>query len=573
MAKIKHLAQLVIFETVLVEYLTLSAKLNRFYCMKQIIILTVSFFVILSANAQQKSVSKPDRPKIVVGLMVDQMRWDFLYRFQDRYGEGGFKRLLREGFNCDNAYIPYAQTVTACGHASVYTGSVPAINGIMGNDWYERNLGRNMYCVEDGSVRTIGGSPTSSSMSPKNLMVTTMCDELRMATNFRSKVVGIAIKDRGGILPAGHSANAAYWYDAGSGNWVTSTYYMNELPAWVNAFNKRKIVDSLYRLNWNTLYPINTYVQSDTDDKSYEGKSGIDAKPVFPHVLNSYAGSNYGMISGTPHGNTLTTEFAMAAIIGEGLGADEITDFLAISFSSPDYVGHQYGPNSIEIEDTYLRLDRELASLFKYLDAKFGNQYTVFITADHGVANSPGYAIEKKIPGGIFNAGSSTGIAKTVGKFGIKNIVEASANYQVYLNRKLIDSAGLDFSVVKKYLISELNKDPEIFYAFDNDNISAANLPLEVRERFINGFNNKLAGDVQVILNSGYLSWGNTGSSHGTWYPYDAHIPVVFMGWGIKQGRLTRDVHMTDIAPTISALLKIQMPSGNIGKVVSEALK
>ena len=541
--------------------------------MKLITILALSVVLISSSQAQQHAAAKSDRPKIVVGLMVDQMRWDFLYRFQDRYGEGGFKRLIREGFNCENAYIPYAQTVTACGHACVYTGSVPAINGIMGNEWFDRGLGRSVYCAEDASVKTIGGSPNALPMSPRNLLVTTVCDELRMATNFRSKVVGIAIKDRGGIIPAGQSANGAYWYDAGSGNWVTSTYYMDALPGWVKAFNNRKIVDSLYKLNWNTLYPINTYVQSDEDDKSYEGKSGIDSKPVFPHILNSYPGNNYGMISVTPHGMTLTAEFAKAAIIGEGMGTDDITDFLAISFSSPDYIGHQYGPNSIEIEDTYLRLDRELASLFNYLDGRFGNQYTVFITADHGVANAPGYAKEKKLPGGIFNAGTAPGIVNTVNKFGLRNLVEATSNYQVYLNRKAIDSASLNFDEIKKYLISELNKDPGIFYAFDNNNISSANLPWEVRERFINGFNNKRAGDVQVILNSGYLSWGTTGSSHGTWYPYDSHIPVVFMGWGIKQGRLTRDIHMTDIAPTIAALLRIQMPSGNIGKVVSEALR
>ncbi len=541
--------------------------------MKLITLLTVTLMFIFSLNAQQRTAAKTERPKIVVGIMVDQMRWDFLYRFQDRYGEGGFKRMLREGFNCDNAYIPYAQTVTACGHASVYTGSVPAINGIMGNEWYDRGLGRTVYCVEDGSVTTIGGNSNAAPMSPKNLLVTSICDELRIATNFKSKVVGIAIKDRGGVLPAGHTANGAYWYDSGSGNWVTSTYYMEELPSWVKFFNNRRIVDSLYKLNWNTLYPIKTYTQSDEDDKIYEGKSQGDAKPVFPHMLNATGGTNYLAISATPHGNTMTVEFVKAAIQGEGLGADDITDFLAVSFSSPDYIGHQYGPNSIEIEDTYLRLDKEMAALFTYLDGKFGNQYTVFLTADHGVANSPGYSKEKKLPGGVINAANSSGIMKTNNKYNIPRLMEANANGQIYLNRKAIDTAKLSFSEVKKYLVTELNKDPGIFYAFDNEEINDALLPTEVKERFINGLNVKRGGDVQVILNSGYLSWGTTGSSHGSWYPYDAHIPVVFMGWGIKSGHATRDVHMTDIAPTISTLLKIQMPSGNIGKVIGEALK
>jgi predicted AlkP superfamily pyrophosphatase or phosphodiesterase len=541
--------------------------------MKQIALFTIGIFLCISLHAQPPGNGKVERPKIVVGLVVDQMRWDFLYRFMDRYGDGGFKRLIREGFNCDNTYIPYAQTVTACGHSCVYTGTVPAINGIMGNEWYDRSLGRMVYCVEDKSEQTIGGKPESPPMSPRNLLVTTVCDELRIATNFRAKVVGIAIKDRGGILTAGHSANGAYWYDGTSGNWVTSTYYMKELPLWVKSFNNRKIVDSLYKLNWNTLYPANTYTQSDEDDKSYEGRLSITAKPIFPHNLNTFAGNNYFVISATPQGNTMTTEFAKAAIQGEGLGADDVTDFLAISFSSPDYIGHQYGPNSMEIEDTYLRLDKELASLFSYLDKKFANQYSVFISADHGVAHAPGYSKEKNLPGGIFSATSSPAIAKVMSTFGIADLVDTMANYQIYLNRKAIDSARINFNEVKKMLVVELNKDAKIFYAFDNEEINYAILPAEVKEKFINGFNYKRAGDIQVIMNAGYLSWGSTGSSHGSWYPYDSHIPLIFMGWGIKPGRLTRDVHMTDIAPTISTMLHIQMPSGNIGKVVSEALK
>jgi predicted AlkP superfamily pyrophosphatase or phosphodiesterase len=541
--------------------------------MKYLFLFTLTLLFALPLQAQKPVSPRMERPKIVVGLMVDQMRWDFLYRFNDRYGEGGFKRLIREGFNCDNTLIAYAQTVTACGHSSVYTGSVPAISGIMGNEWYDRSLGRTVYCVEDGTVKTIGGNTEAPPMSPRNMLVTTVCDELRIATNFKAKVIGIAIKDRGGIIPAGHSANGAYWYDPMSGNWVTSTYYMNNLPAWVESFNKRKIVDSLYTLNWNTLYPANTYTESDEDDKSYEGKFSFDAGPVFPHNLNTLIGKNYSVVSATPQGNTMTVEFAKAAIQGEGLGNDDITDFLAISFSSPDYIGHQYGPNSMEIEDTYLRLDKELAALFSYLDTKFGNKYSLFFTADHGVAHAPGFSKERKLPGGVYNPLTTPAIAKVKSKYGLENLIEGTANYQAYLNRKAIDSAKLNFSEVKDFLVSELNKDPSIYYAFDYAEIDKAILPAEVKEKFIKGYNHKRGGDIQVIMNSGYLSWGGTGTSHGTWYPYDSHIPLVFMGWGFKSGRLTRDVQMNDIAPTISALLHIQMPSGNIGNVVSEALK
>lgn len=536
------------------------------------VLLVFALFVGLTGQAQVKqSAASPAKPKIVVGLMVDQMRWDFLFRYADRYGEGGFKRLVREGFSCDNTMIPYAQTVTACGHASVYTGSVPAVNGIMGNDWYSRDLNRLVYCTEDPTVKTIGSGKESPPMSPRNLQVTTMCDEMRIANNFKSKVIGIAIKDRGGILPAGHTANAAYWYDGSTGNWVSSTFYMQELPLWVNAFNDRKMPDSLYRLNWNTLYPVDTYIMSDEDDRPYEGKFAFDPKPVFPHNISAMAGKNYGILPATPHGNTLTLEFAKAAIVAEGLGTDNYTDFLAVSLSSPDYVGHQYGPNSVEIEDTYLRLDRELASFFKYLDTKFGkNGYLLFLTADHGVANVPEYATEHRLPGGRNYNYTTKAMANVAEKYRVKSLVRNFSNNQIYLDYEVIDSARLDMEDVKRSMIRELMKQPGVALAFDNDEIDEAPLPTDVKERFIQGRHPKLSGDIQVVLSSGYLNYGTTGTSHGSWYPYDAHIPFVLMGWNIRPGSLGREVHMSDIAPTICNLLKIQTPSGTTGKVIPE---
>ncbi|MBN8668339.1 MAG: alkaline phosphatase family protein [Chitinophagales bacterium] len=516
----------------------------------------------------------PSRPKLVVGIVVDQMRWDFLYRYAERYGTGGFRRMLGEGFTCDNTNIPYAQTVTAAGHTCAYTGSVPAIHGIMGNEWYDKALGRDVYCTEDKSVKVIGGSDKAEPQSPRNLWATTICDELRLATNFRGKTIGVAIKDRGGILPAGHSANAAYWYDSRSGNWVTSTYYMETLPAWVDKFNNRKITDSFYKQNWNTLYPITSYVQSDKDDMPYEGKYGHESKPVFPHELASQIGKNYGLISATPYGNTMTLDFARKAIENEALGADNITDILAVSLSSPDYVGHQFGPNSIEIEDTYLRLDRDLAAFFAYLDLKVGKgQYTVFLTADHAVAHVPGFDQANRLPGKSLVSTTSDLQKKLGEKFGIPNLILDAANYQFYLNDKAIDSADADRDAIKKFIIHFLLQQEGVLYAFDNEEIIEANLPTEVKEMFLKGYNAKRGGDIQVILKPGNFYGGKTGTTHGSWYPYDSHIPLVWMGWGIKKGRSTNQYYMTDIAPTLAALLRIQMPSGAIGKPISEVIK
>lgn len=539
----------------------------------------ISLFVLLAllvTPALRAQTSTLPRPKLVVGVMIDQMRWDYLYRFYDRYGTGGFRRILNEGFSCENTFIPYAQTLTAAGHTTVYTGTTPAIHGIVGNDWFDKSLNKSVYCTSDETVRTIGGSEKAEPQSPRNMWTSTICDELKLATNFQSKVVGVAIKDRGGILPAGHSADAAYWYDSKSGNWVTSTFYMNELPGWVNRFNDRKIVDSFYRLNWNTLYPLTSYRQSDGDAMLYEGKFGHEKAPVFPHELASQAGKNFGTISGTPYGNSMTLAFAQQALEAEKMGADAITDFLAVSLSSTDYVGHQFGPNSIEVEDTYLRLDRDLAAFMQYLDAKVGKgQYLLFLSADHAAAHNPRFMQEHRFPA-HYIPGNEADLAKALKeKFGLSNLILDVANYQVYLNDRVIDSAGISKSDVKRFAIDRLNQQEGILVAFDNEHISEVNLPKEVRELFQKGFNYKRGGDIQIVIKPGnlYGSATSTGTTHGSWYPYDSHIPLLWMGWGVKKGKSNQTHYMIDIAPTIAALLRIQMPNGCIGQPIPELIK
>ncbi|MGC4036029.1 MAG: alkaline phosphatase family protein [Chitinophagaceae bacterium] len=502
------------------------------------------------------------------------MRWDYLYRYYDRYSPNGFKRLLREGFSCENTMIPYAQTVTAAGHTCIYTGSVPAIHGIMGNEWYDKTLKRTVYCAEDDSVKIIGGDK-SEPMSPKNLWTTTICDELRLATNFKSKVIGIALKDRGAILPAGHSANAAYWYDGVTGNWISSTYYMESLPAWVDKFNQKKMPDSFYTKNWNTLYPVNTYIQSDKDNVPYEGKYSHEAAPVFPHELQSKIGKDYGIIRATPYGNTFTLNFAKEAIKSESLGKNSVTDFLTVSISSTDYIGHQFGPNSIEQEDDYLRLDKDIADFLTYLDKEIGKgQYLLFLTADHAVAHVPAFLQSHKIDAKTLPYSVGDIEKKVEDKFKVKHAILSTANYHIYLNDPAIDSAAADKKEIKKFVLGLLNKDPNLLAAFDADNIPAAAIPNEIKEMFIKGYNAKRGGDILFVVKAGDFYGGSTGTTHGTWYPYDAHIPLLWFGWNVNAGKqLNREVFMTDIAPTVAAMLHIQMPSGNIGHVITEVMK
>jgi predicted AlkP superfamily pyrophosphatase or phosphodiesterase len=517
------------------------------------------------------------RPKLVVGLVVDQMRWDYLYRYYDRYQTGGFKRLLNEGFTCENTNIDYIPTVTAAGHTCVYTGSVPAIHGIAGNDFIIQATGKPMYCTDDSTVRAVGSNSKAGQMSPRNLLVTTVTDELRLATNFRSKVIGIALKDRGGILPAGHTANAAYWFDDASGNWITSTYYMTDLPTWVKKFNDQKEPEKFLKQDWNPLYPINTYLQSSPDNSSkYEGKFPGTAAPTLPVKTSELYNGKMGMIRSTPFGNTMTLDLARAAVEGEQLGKNTVTDFLAVSLSSTDYVGHQFGPNSVEAEDTYLRLDKDLASFFSYLDATVGKgNYSVFITADHGAAHNATFLADHNIPAGTWNdAATKTDMNKLLeDKYKVKNLVISMDNYQVNFDNAAIKKEGLNEDALKLDCIQYLQKQPAIAFAVDMQKAQTANLPEELRSRIINGYNVEHSGVIQIILKPGFYSGhGATGTTHGTWNPYDTHIPLVFMGWGIKHGSLTRQTHMTDIAPTISSLLHIQAPNGNIGKTISEAL-
>lgn len=524
------------------------------------------------------------RPKLVVGIVVDQMRWDYLYRFYNRYGSGGFKRLLNEGFTCENTNIDYIPTVTAAGHTCIYTGSVPAIHGIAGNDFIIQATGKSMYCTEDSTVKTVGSTSDAGQMSPRNLLTTTITDELRLATNFRSKVIGIALKDRGGILPAGHTANAAYWFDDKTGNWITSTYYMNNLPGWVNDFNGQKLTENYLKNDWNTIYPINSYVQSTADNNKYEGKfAGTDAPTLPVKTSTLYKGSlGLGLIRNTPYGNSLTLDFAVAAINGEQLGQNEATDFLALSLSSTDYVGHQFGINSVEIEDTYLRLDRDLTAFFTYLDAKVGKgNYTVFLTADHGAAHNTAFLNDHNIPGGVWDDAATLKDlnAFLLDKYKVDNLVLGFTNYQVNFNYATVKYLSLNEDVLKNDCIQFLQKLPFVAFVVDMQKVQTANIPEELRSRIMNGYNPDRSGAIQIILKPGWFTGhgsadhGPTGTTHGTWNPYDAHIPLVFMGWGIQHGSLTRPTHMTDISATVAALLHIQAPNGSIGVPISEVLK
>lgn len=538
-----------------------------------LLFLHISITIFCFSQIQPKKVL--GKPKVIIGLVIDQMRWDFLYRYYEQYSATGFKRLLNEGFSCENTFIPYVPTYTGPGHTCIYTGSVPAIHGIVGNNWFEKTINKSVYCTDDSTVTSVGGSTTWGKNSPRNLWTTTITDELRISNNFKSRVFAASIKDRASILPGGHSANAAYWYDESLGKWITSSYYMKELPAWLQNINIKKMPDEYMSREWQTLLPITKYELSTADNKPYEEKLRGEATPTFPHRLSQITERKYEVFKTTPFANTYTFDLAKAIIDNEKLGSNGVTDFLAINMSANDFVGHAFGPNSIEIHDTYLRLDKDLSDFLQFMDKNFGEDYLLFLSADHGVANVPGFLLENKIPAGLFR---QSVLQKEINdliekKFSIKSAVVNMQNFQLYLNDAELNKNKKTLVDIKETIIDYLKQQPYILHAFETNKIALTPIPFKVKEMHINGYNPKRSGDIQYIPKAGYFDRGGPGTTHGTWFPYDSHIPLVWFGWNIKHGKTNREIYMTDIAPTLAAMLNIQMPSGSIGTVIEEVMK
>jgi len=543
------------------------------------VFLWIPFLVIAvtcRSQPSQKSVqlpASPGRPKLIVGIVVDQMRYDYLFKYGAKYSDKGFKRLLKEGFLCRNANYSYVPTYTAPGHACIYTGTTPAVNGIVGNEWYDRKTRADIYCVSDSTVLPVGTGSYFGKMSPHQLLSTTVTDELMKASNFKSKVIGIALKDRGAILPAGHLPTAAYWHDPATNNWVSSSFYMADLPSWLKAYNDRKRVDTFLSQPWTTKLPVAQYTESTGDSTAYEGLFAGESQPVFPHDLPAIRPKDADLIRKTPFGNTFTKEAALEAIQGENLGKGSGTDFIAISFSSTDYVGHMYGTEAIELEDTYLRLDDDLAELLEFLDTWTGKENTlIFLTADHGAAENTLFSSEHDIPGGnIKFQPVSDSLNNYLGSlYGPGIYILNSYSTGIYLDHKLIADKKIELHAVQNSCASFLSKIPQVAAALTSEELKKG-LQYDGLGAFIaNGFFESRSPDVSTVLQPGWMEWFRpTGTTHGSPYKYDTHVPVVFYGWKIAPGSTTDAVDICDIAPTVSTLLNIPLPSGTHGKPIS----
>ena len=535
--------------------------------MRKFVLFLVCAFAI-QGQAQQ-------RPKLVVGIVVDQMKMEYLYRYSDDYSDKGFKRLMDNGFTFYNMNYNYVPTYTAPGHASIYTGTTPAVHGIIGNDWYIRSTGKNMYCTDDASVKTlVEGNEKEGAMSPKNLLSTTITDELRMATNFKGKVIGLSIKDRGAILPAGHFANWAFW-SSKSGAFISSSFYGDKMPDWVTKFNAEKNYMKYINAGWSLLKPIDTYNESLPDNNPYEGRLDKSLLPVFPYDLNKiYKEKGMEVLKSTPFGNDFLAELAMRAIDGEELGKDNITDFLAVSFSSTDYVGHVFGPRSMEVQDTYLRLDLTIASFLEYLDKTVGkDNYLVFLTADHAVAENPIYLKDHKYD--VTNVPAKE-TYNALNKFSTDtfgaNLVLNYSNFNVYLNKDLIKEKGLELVKVKQSFKDFLMSLDHVKRVYTQEEILGATGQDYYLNFIFKGYDPKQNGDLVVVQGTGYLESIETGTTHGTPNSYDTNVPLLFYGWQIPKGGSYKKAYITEIAPTLSKMLKITFPNGTESEVLEEVL-
>jgi predicted AlkP superfamily pyrophosphatase or phosphodiesterase len=531
---------------------------------------------ILNLFAQNKK-----QPKLVVGIVVDQMCYEFLYRYQNKFSDKGFVKLITKGSHCRNTQYNYVPTFTGPGHASIYTGTTPSNHGIVANDWYDRNTGKSINCVGDSTVLGVGTSSEEGKCSPINLKSNTITDQLRL-TYPDAKVISMSIKDRGAILPGGHLSNGSYWFDYSQGKFVTSTFYKQQLPFWVQTFNEKNYPKNCLTKTWDTYYDISTYKESGPDNTIYEELVSNKKTPTFPYNLNelSTGKNSYELFTFTPFANTYLTDFAIESIYNEMLGQDSHSDFLCISYSTPDIAGHMFGPYSVELEDIYIRLDLELARLIEELEKKVGkDNFVLFLTADHAVVPVPQYLVDHKLPGGYLYKESK--ILELIDQVKVHfgaDLILNSTNNNIYLDQETMTSLSIDSKLVEKFISGELRKWEEVKAVFTTDDFISNSNGSNWLDMIRLGFHPKESGEIIYILEPGYLpkskdtEESRKGTSHGSAFNYDSHVPLIWYGKNIKKQDIFRRVNIIDITATLTHILNLQKPNATTGEPILEIL-
>ena len=538
--------------------------------------LLVLLILVFGKLSGQGAYLPPDKPRLVIGIVVEELKYDQLEKFRDKLGENGIKRLINEGTYFKNASYQYMLTQSAPGHATISTGAEPSFHGITSDEWYVPLKNELINCTRDITVNSVGGSFESGLHSPVNLLVSTFSDELQMSTNKKSKAFGVGLRESSAIFSAGHAANAAYWFDNTSGTWMSSTYYINSLPTWVNDFNAMKFSDSYLNSTWSLLRPANYYADCLPDSNSFE--AGFNKINYFPYDLKKIRSKNdFSLLRETPFGNSLTTNFAIRLIQNEQLGKDDAIDYLSICFSATDYIGHRFGPSSVEMGDAILRLDDDIKNLLTYVNDSIGKRNVlIYFTAAHGISEIPTVLGKNRIPSGYFQQNQALQLLRSYlnAVYGEGDWVKGYSERQIFLNRTLIEDARLSLDDVQKkvarFLVQFTGVEAAYPYsAFEANDFGNGNL-----KRIINNFSPQRSGDVIVILNPGWVEKeSDYVTNHNSPYEYDSHVPLIWYGWTVNKAIVTRKVNMTDIAATLSTLCKVPYPNACTGEPMFELFR
>lgn len=535
-------------------------------------IVLLLFLTNQTATAQKRKTIPSDKPLLIIGIVVEDMRYDYIHRYWDNFSEGGFRRLIGEGSLCRNANYNYMLTQTSPGFATIATGCEPIVHGIVSDSWYVQLQESNISSITDTKEHCIGAKLDKAQYSPRNLLTTTFTDEMKLFNNNRSKVLAVSLNPTSSILAAGHMGDAAYWFDETTGLWLTSSYYVDSLPLWVNDFNNKKFPDMYLEKDWLPLLPIDKYRAGAEKGKSKN--TGFTEDNVLGKKISSLLRKTkqYSSLKATPHGNSLTKDFCVNTIINENLGQDEFTDYLSIAFSASADVSHACGPNSIELEDLYLRLDKDLEHFLQFIDENIGkNNVLIYLTSDHGTSYNPTLLQHNNIPAGTFNSDRAIMLLGTYlnaiydkGKW-----VTAYHNNQIYLNHSLIESASINPSDFEDAVCNFMLQFSGVANAVSASTLKSTTFTNGTLAKMQNSFNPKRSGDVIISLEPGWIEQENgVVSASNSGYNYDTHVPLIWYGWKIKRSRINQDVDMRDIAPTIANFLDIPFPNGTTGSVI-----
>lgn len=556
--------------------------MNNNKSLKGILILFLSVFFISLAGGQSAYIP-PDKPRLVVGIIIEQLRYDQLEKFRNRFGENGIRKLLNEGTYFQNASYNYILTQSAPGHATIATGAEPSVHGITSDDWYVPLKDELINCTKDLSVAPVGGSFESGLHSPVNLQSSTFSDELKMMTNKNAKVFAVGMKEGPVIFSAGHAADAAYWYDNTTGTWMSSTYFTDSLPGWVLDFNAMKYSETYLTNTWE-LYKSDADYSDCLPDINFH-ETGFDGINYFPYDMKKISAKrknnvdrDYSMLREIPLGNTFTTDFAIRLIENESMGQDDITDYISICYTSTDYIGHRFGPSSMEMADAILRLDRDIENLLNYLNNSLGKRnILIYFTSAHGISEIPGVLENNRIPSGHFKQNQALQLLRSYlnASYGEGDWIKGYTDRQIFLNRTLIEDAKLSLDEVQKKVARFIVQFSGVasaypYSAFETNDFSSGNL-----KRILNNFSPQRSGDVIITLNSGWIERGdeNYVADHGSPYEYDTHVPLIWYGWAVNKATVTRKVNMTDIAPTLSSLCKVPVPNACTGEPMFELFR